>query len=289
MCACVPVLFMVRVSPEAEKKNTHYKHFVSVFPRHAIGSSDSGQSKVPEMPEEASLTCMRARASLWCNWCNGEGQGPAQPAPDIKAQMWTQHLGFLAADSVRFEDGGWILHWQHFVNRWIPLIVLPPKCFMLLGIWPATYCYAVVSSLWIHMTVNLSSRQRGCLKASHLPVWFYSQGSSGTEYNGPSLLFMFQLRLQRSTVYQSKLLKKKKRRRRIINFLYRFPSQIYLWKVVTASPLLRLDVLILFVLFPGCFESVSVTSWLIEPGQRTFFPLLWLLSDPVLSQIQLFF
>lgn len=120
------------------------------------------------------------------------------------------------------------------------------------------------------MTVNLSSRQRGCLKASHLPVWFYSQASSGTEYNGPSLLFMFQLQLQRSIVYQSKLLKKKKRRR-IINFLYRSPSQIYLWKVVTTSPLLRLDVLILFVLFPGCFESVSVTRWLIEPGQRTFF------------------
>lgn len=116
-----------------KKKNTHYKHFVSVFP-HAIGSSDSGQSKVPEMPEEASLTCMRARAGLWCNWCNGEGQGPAQPAPDIKAQMWTQHLGFLVADSVRFEDGGWIFHGQHFVNRWIPLIVLPPKCFMLSGI-----------------------------------------------------------------------------------------------------------------------------------------------------------
>lgn len=116
-----------------KRKNTHYKYFVSVFP-HATGSSDSGQSKVPEMPEEASLTCMRARAGLWCNWCNGEGQGPAQPAPDIKAQMWTQHLGFLAADSVRFEDGGWILHRQHFVNRWIPLIVLPPKCFMLSGI-----------------------------------------------------------------------------------------------------------------------------------------------------------
>lgn len=134
MCACVPLLLVVRVSPEAEKKNTHYKHFVSVFPRHAIGSSDSGQSKVPEMPEEASLTCMRARAGLWCNWCNGEGQGPAQPAPDIKAQMWTQRLGFLAADSVRFEDGGWILHGQHFANGRIPLIVLPPKCFMLSGI-----------------------------------------------------------------------------------------------------------------------------------------------------------
>lgn len=117
MCACVPVLLVVRVFPEAEK-NTHYEHFASVFPRHAIGSSDSSQSKVLEMPEEPSLTCMRARAGLWCNCSNGEGQPPAQPERDIKAQMWPQHLGFLAAVSLLFEDGGWILHGQHFVNRW---------------------------------------------------------------------------------------------------------------------------------------------------------------------------
>lgn len=114
VCVCVCACF----APEAEKKNTHYKHFASVFPRHAIASSDSGQSKVLEMPEEPSLTCMRARAGLWCNCSNGEGQRPAQLVRGIKAQMWTQHLGFLAAVSVLFEDGGAILHGKHFLNRW---------------------------------------------------------------------------------------------------------------------------------------------------------------------------
>lgn len=90
----------------SRKKNTHYKHFARVFPRHATGSSDSGQSQVLQMPQEASLTCMRAGAGLWCNCSNGEGQRPAQPGRDIKAQMWTQHSGFLAAISVLFEDGG---------------------------------------------------------------------------------------------------------------------------------------------------------------------------------------
>lgn len=115
---CVRACFAHGPCLSWSRKNTHYKHFVSVLPRHAIGSSDSGQSKVLEMPEEPSLTCMRARAGLWCNCSNGEGQRPAQPVRDIKAQMWTQHLGFLAAVSVLFEDGGWILHGQHFENRW---------------------------------------------------------------------------------------------------------------------------------------------------------------------------
>lgn len=119
MCVSAPACSarLVRVSPGAEK-STHYKHFTSVYPGHAARSSDSSHSKVLEMPQEPALTCMRAGASLWCNCSNGEGQRPAQPVQDIKAQMWTQHLGFLAAVSVLFEDGGRLLHRQVFGNRW---------------------------------------------------------------------------------------------------------------------------------------------------------------------------
>lgn len=259
-----------------QKKITHYEHSAAVLPRHAIGSSDSGQSKVLEMPEEPSLTCMRARAGLWCNCSNGEGQRPAQPVPDIKAQMWTQHLGSLAAVSVRFENGGGIPHGQHFVNRWKSSFnCVAAKMFYAAGFLTCSILLrSCILSLDPHDSEAFIQAVR-LFKASHLPLGFYSQGSSATDYNGPSFLFMFQLRLQRSTVYQSKLNKNNSNNRkklRMINFLYRSSSQIYCCKVVTASPLLRPNVFILFVLFPGCFESVCVAGWLIEPGQRTFFP-----------------
>lgn len=152
-CAPPPSARLVRVSPEAEK-NTHYKHFTSVYPRHAAWSSDSGQSKVLEMPQEPALTCMRAGASLWCNCSNGEGQRPAQPVQDIKAQMWTQHLGFLAAVSVLFEDGGGLLHRQVFGNRWkSPLNFVAAK--MVYALWGLT------CSILLHYCV-LSLDQHDC-------------------------------------------------------------------------------------------------------------------------------
>lgn len=212
------------------------------------------------MPEEPALTCMRAGASLWCNCSNGEGQRPAQPVRDIKAQMWTQRLGFLAAVSVLFEDGGRLLHRQVFGNRWkSPFnFVAAKKVYALGGLTCSVLLRYCVLSLdqhdcepFIQAVRLIKSLPPTCVAIymALLPLnimdrLFYSCSSFGSKH---------------STLNQSTLYKKETW---IINFLYKSSAQIYCWKVVTASPLLWVDV-ILFVLFLVVLTLVylSLADW----------------------------
>lgn len=84
---------------------------------------------------------------------------------------------------------------------------------MLSGVWLSHLRRgALVRSPWTHITASLSSREWSCLQAPHPPMWTYSQGSSGSEYNGPSPFYSCsssgpQSGPKDSTVYQSKATK----------------------------------------------------------------------------------
>lgn len=97
-------LLVVCIAPEA---GNHYKHFVSRYTCHAMASSDSRQSKVLVMPPEPALIWERELAYDVIAVA-AKVSAFAQPVHNIKAQMYTHHLGFFMVISMLFEGGGWL-------------------------------------------------------------------------------------------------------------------------------------------------------------------------------------